>query len=76
MCASLHGDDDFVHIDLNPIAERGPQSWLTAGPPHPRASHRTIALPVVVLRRLERHKAAQAGRRLAAGENWQKSDLC
>jgi integrase len=40
-----------------------------------RESHRTLTLPVVVVRRLERHKAAQAARRLAAGERWQKSDF-
>jgi integrase len=40
-----------------------------------RESRRTLALPAVVVRTLERHKAVQAARRLAAGADWQRSDF-
>jgi integrase len=40
-----------------------------------RESHRTLVLPAVVVRRLERHKIAQAARRLKAGATWQYSDF-
>jgi len=40
-----------------------------------RESHRTLTLPAIVVRALERHKVAQAERRLAAGSEWQKSDF-
>ena len=39
-----------------------------------RESRRTLSLPAVVVRTLERHKASQAVRRLAAGALWQRSD--
>jgi integrase len=40
-----------------------------------RESHRTIAVPALVIRSLEQHKKAQAERQLAAGGAWQKSDF-
>jgi hypothetical protein len=40
-----------------------------------RESHRTVALPTVVVRTFERHRIAQAERRLAAGLQWQRSDF-
>jgi integrase len=39
-----------------------------------RESQRTLTLPAVVVRMLERHKVSQAERRLAAGADWQKGD--
>jgi integrase len=40
-----------------------------------RESHRTLALPAVVVRAFERERIAQAERRLAAGSQWQRSDF-
>jgi integrase len=40
-----------------------------------RESRRTLALPAFVVRALERHKASQAEKRLAAGSTWQRSDF-
>lgn len=40
-----------------------------------RESRRTLALPAVVVRTLERHKASQGVKRLAAGDEWQKSNF-
>ncbi len=40
-----------------------------------RESRRTLTLPAVVVRSLERHKARQAERRLAAGVDWKRSDF-
>jgi integrase len=40
-----------------------------------RESRRSLAIPAFVLRTLERHKATQATRRLAAGASWQRSDF-
>ncbi|MGE3707053.1 MAG: tyrosine-type recombinase/integrase, partial [Vicinamibacterales bacterium] len=40
-----------------------------------KQSNRTIALPAVVVKTLERHKVAQAERRLAAGPTWEVTDF-
>ncbi len=40
-----------------------------------RESHRTVALPAVVVRAFQRHRIAQSERRLAAGGDWQASDF-
>jgi integrase len=40
-----------------------------------RESRRTMTLPALVARALERHKTRQAARRLAAGAVWQRSDF-
>ena len=40
-----------------------------------RESRRTLALPVIAVRKLQQHKAFQAERRLAAGATWQRSDF-
>jgi len=40
-----------------------------------RESHRTLALPAIVVRTLQRHRRWQAERRLAAGDRWQPSEF-
>jgi integrase len=40
-----------------------------------RESHRTLTLPSVVVRTFERHRIAQAERRLSAGLTWRRTDF-
>ncbi len=62
-------DQDARTMQISRALQRA-EGKLQLLPLKTKSSHRTIRLPEVVVRALQRHKASQAQERLAAGADW------
>ena len=68
-------DWDHVHLDQRPPHVEVWRSVRQGGDTKTRKSKRTLALPELCVEALRRQRAQQAAERLAAGDQWEDTDL-